>query len=32
MGKEYKEGEVQPESREEVHWLDDGKRLWVDVH
>lgn len=32
MGKKCKEGEVQPESKQEVHGLEDGERFLADVH
>lgn len=31
MGKERKEGQVQPESKQEVHCLGDGETFLVDV-
>lgn len=31
MGKECKEGVVQPESKQEVHWLEDEERFLVEV-
>lgn len=32
LDKECKEGKVQPESMQYVHWLKDGERFLVDVH
>lgn len=31
-GKESKEGRVQPESRQQSHWLEDGESVSADVH
>lgn len=31
VGKECKEGKVQPETKQQVHWLEDGEKFLVDV-
>lgn len=32
LGNELNVGEVQPESKQEVHWLKDGEGFLVGVH
>lgn len=32
MGKECKEGNAQPESKQEVHWLEAWEEFSVEVH
>lgn len=32
MGKEYKEKKVQPESKLQVYWLEEGQRFLVGGH
>ena len=32
MVKESKEGRVQPESKQQVHWFEDGERFLMNVH
>ena len=32
MGNEYKEGKVQSESKNQVHWLEDGESVSAGVH
>lgn len=32
MGKECEEGVVQPQSKQEVHWPEDGERFLADVY
>lgn len=32
MGKECKEGEVQSESKQYIHWLEDGRRSLAESH
>ena len=32
MGKECRESGVQPESKQQVHWLEDGERFLAGVH
>lgn len=32
MDKECKDREVQPESQQQVHWLEDGDGFLADVH
>lgn len=31
MGKEHKEGSVQPEFKQSVHWLEEGERFLADA-